>query len=53
VFGMWQLRTEGRPASMRTANLEWTRDGYVGGGAIFENQREVFSPKQRCTTCGP
>jgi hypothetical protein len=53
MFGEWQLRTEGRSVSLRTTNLEWTRGSYVGGGAIFENQREVFSPEQRCSTCGP
>jgi hypothetical protein len=52
VFGKWQLRTEGRLASTRSTGREWTRDSCVGGGAIFENQREVFSPKQRCRAGG-
>jgi hypothetical protein len=47
MFGGWQLRTKGRSNSTSSINWEWTRNSSVGGGAIFENQREVFSPKQR------
>jgi hypothetical protein len=45
MFEAWQLRADGRETSSRWNDREWTRGIHVDGGAIFENQNEVFSPK--------
>jgi hypothetical protein len=38
VLGRWHIRAEGRTASCRSGDWEWTRGSHVGGGAIFENR---------------